>query len=86
METLGRVRARGDTDFAVSDFDSMPYLLAFGKVCPELVYHLTGADSFIPRTGNLEGLPGRDRNPASRQGRQCPATFKTRRRSFWKGI
>lgn len=35
METLGRIRARGDDDFTVDDFDSMPYLLAVGKVCPE---------------------------------------------------
>ena len=33
METLGRIRARGDSDFTVNDFDSMPYLLAVGKVC-----------------------------------------------------
>ncbi|KAF9785284.1 cytochrome P450 [Thelephora terrestris] len=30
-ETLGRIRTRGDSDFAVDDFDSMPYLLAVGK-------------------------------------------------------
>ena len=32
METLIRIRARGDNDFTVDDFDSMPYLLAVGKV------------------------------------------------------
>ena len=32
METLGRIRTRGDDDFAANDFDSMPYLIAFGKV------------------------------------------------------
>ncbi|KAF9780802.1 cytochrome P450 [Thelephora terrestris] len=31
METLSRIRARGDSDFTVNDFDSMPYLLAVGK-------------------------------------------------------
>jgi len=30
-ETLGRIRMRGDSDFTVSDIDSMPYLLAVGK-------------------------------------------------------
>ena len=37
METLGRIRARGDNDFTVNDFDSMPYLLAVGKVCLKFV-------------------------------------------------
>ena len=32
METLGKIRARGDGDFTADDFDSMPYLLAVGKV------------------------------------------------------
>jgi len=31
-ETLERIRARGDNDFSVNDFDSMPYLVAVGKV------------------------------------------------------
>lgn len=43
-ETLGRIRARGDNDFSVNDFDSMPYLLAVGKVCSKLVYSSRGAD------------------------------------------
>jgi hypothetical protein len=34
METLGEIRARGDSDFTAKDFDSMPYLIAMGKVCP----------------------------------------------------
>ena len=33
VETLEKIKARGDKDFSVNDFDSMPYLLAFGKVC-----------------------------------------------------
>ena len=35
METLERIKARGDVDFTVRDFNSMPYLLAVGKVRPE---------------------------------------------------
>jgi len=31
--TLEKIRARGDKDFSVNDFDSMPYLVAVGKVC-----------------------------------------------------
>ena len=33
MDTLGRIRTRGDSDFTVDDFNSMPYLLAVTKVC-----------------------------------------------------
>ena len=58
METLGRIRTRGDNDFTMNDFDSMPYLLAVGKVCSELVYPLTRANlPFL--TGNLKSLSGR---------------------------
>ena len=32
MEALEKIRARGDNDFSASDFDSMPFLIAFGKV------------------------------------------------------
>ena len=35
MEALERIKERGDVDFTVGDFDSMPYLLAVGKVRPE---------------------------------------------------
>ena len=59
METLERIRARGDNDFTVNDFDSMPYLIAVGKVCQEPVYLLTRANLPL-RTGNLEGLPSRN--------------------------
>lgn len=38
METLEKIRARGDNDFSVNDFDCMPYLLAVGKVRLEPVY------------------------------------------------
>jgi len=34
METLKKARAKGDSDIGVNDFDSMPYLIAVGKVCP----------------------------------------------------
>lgn len=44
METLSRIRARGDDDFSVDDFDSMPYLLAVVKVCSKLVYPVTRAE------------------------------------------
>jgi hypothetical protein len=44
MERLGRIRARGESDFTVSDFDSMPYLLAVGKVCWEPLYLFARAD------------------------------------------
>lgn len=32
MESLGKIKARGDSDFTTNDFDSMPYLIAVGKV------------------------------------------------------
>ena len=31
-DTLEKVRARGDADFTASDFENMPYLVAFMKV------------------------------------------------------
>ena len=31
-ETLAKIKARGDADFTVNDFESMPYLVAFTKV------------------------------------------------------
>ena len=68
METLGRIRARGGSDFTVNDFDSMPYLLAVGKVCPELVQPSARAEALTLRpTGNLKSLPTRDRNDACAQ-------------------
>jgi len=39
--TLEKIRARGDSDFSVNDFDSMPYLVAVGKVCPQPACMLT---------------------------------------------
>ena len=48
METLGRIKTRGDSDFTVNDFDSMPYLLAVGKVRSELVYLPARAEALTP--------------------------------------
>ena len=33
-EAWEKVKARGDSEFVADDFDSMPYLVAVGKVCP----------------------------------------------------
>ena len=33
-EAWGKVKARGDSGFIANDFDSMPYLIAVGKVHP----------------------------------------------------
>ena len=41
METLENIRSRGDSDFCVNDFDSMPYLVAVAKVRLEPAYLLT---------------------------------------------
>lgn len=49
MEMLGKIRMRGDNDFTVNDFDSMPYLLAVVKVCTELAYLLKKVDSPLYR-------------------------------------
>ena len=40
MDTLERAPTRGDSDFTVDDFDSMPCLLAVEKVCqkPAIVW------------------------------------------------
>ena len=44
MKTLASIRARGGNDFTANDFESMPYLLAVGKVCSGPVYLLARAD------------------------------------------
>jgi hypothetical protein len=45
METWSHIRARGDSDFTADDFDSMPYLLAVGKVRPQRrIYLLAGVE------------------------------------------
>jgi len=43
METLEKARARGDSDLSLNDFDSMPYLVAVGKVCLETVWMVRGS-------------------------------------------
>ena len=55
-ETLGKIRTRGDSDFSVNDFDSMPYLIAFGKVCSDLIYLFGEEGIDIPPAGSLETL------------------------------
>jgi hypothetical protein len=60
METLGRINTRGDKDFTVNDFDSMPYLLAFGKVLPEPRAYLPTTVDHPPFTGNIKNLSGSD--------------------------
>ena len=58
METLDRVRSRGDSDFTVNDFDSMPYLIAVGKVCQGSFDLTARAEALIfYSTGGPEGLP-----------------------------
>jgi hypothetical protein len=59
MDTLGGIKTRGDDDFTVNDFDSMPYLLAVGKVLSEYPVHLSTRADHPPFTGDLKTLPGR---------------------------
>ena len=37
-EILVKIKARGDVDFTVNDFKSMPYLVAFTKVRPNCAF------------------------------------------------
>ncbi|KAF9778997.1 cytochrome P450 [Thelephora terrestris] len=65
METLGRIRARGESDFTVSDFDSMPYLVAVGKeilrVYPVVVEMQRAPieDDVLPLSKPIVGLSGK---------------------------
>jgi len=65
METLERVRTRGDSDFTVNDFDSMPYLIAVGKeilrVYPVLVeiQRAPKKDDILPLSKPIVGLSGK---------------------------
>lgn len=59
MEKLGEIRSRGGDDFTADDFESMPYLLAVGKVCSYLFCLLTGVDPPLS-TGNIESPPDRN--------------------------
>ena len=85
METLGRIRARGDGDFTVNDFDSMSYLLAVGKVCWELVRPSMRADLQL-RIGSLEGSPALASNHTYTQERRFPAPLEACRWCIWKDL
>jgi len=63
--TLEKIRARGDSDFSVNDFDSMPYLLAVVK---EILRHHPAAveivrvatkDDVLPITKPFAGVSGK---------------------------
>lgn len=65
METLGKIRARGDSDFSVDDFDSMSYLLAVVKetlrVYPVVVEIIRApkADDLLPLSKPIIGNSGK---------------------------
>jgi len=65
IETLGRTNARGDSDFTVNDFDSMPYLLAVGKevlrVYPAAIEisRTPKKDDLLPLSKPVVGLSGK---------------------------
>jgi len=65
MEKLGEIRARGDSDFSVNDFDSMPYLLAVGKealrvypIAIELI-RAPKKDDVLPLSKPIVGVSGK---------------------------
>jgi len=64
-ETLEKVRARGDSDFSVNDFDSMPYLVAVGKEALRLhpaaieVQREATKDDVLPLTRPIVGVSGK---------------------------
>jgi len=64
-ETLGKIRARGDSDFTVDDFDSMPYLIAVGKevlrVYPIVtqIPRVATEDNVLPLTKPIVGVSGK---------------------------
>ncbi|KAF9787520.1 cytochrome P450 [Thelephora terrestris] len=64
-ETLGRIRARGDSDFTVNDFDSMPYLLAVGKEVLRVypiateISRAAKTDDVLPLSKPIVGLSGK---------------------------
>jgi len=65
MDTLKKIRARGDSDFSVNDFDSMPYLIAVVK--ESLRLHPSGTeirrvaikDDVLPLTKPFVGVSGK---------------------------
>jgi len=63
-ETLEKIRSRGDSDFNVNDFDSMPYLLAVGKETLRLhpvgieIIRAATKDDILPLTKPVMGISG----------------------------
>jgi len=64
-EMLGKIRARGDSDFTPNDFDSMPHLLAFGKeilrvypVATDITRALN-KDDVLPLSKPIVGISGK---------------------------
>jgi len=64
-ETMEKVRARGDTDFDVNDFDSMPYLVAVVKEALRLlppasdIPRVTTKDDILPLSKPIVGVSGK---------------------------
>ena len=65
-ETLAKVKARGDTDFTVDDFERMPCLVAFVKVRWGHLFVSRNEDKIPPTgcTGSFEGSPPHRRSSA----------------------
>ncbi|KAF9645980.1 cytochrome P450 [Thelephora ganbajun] len=64
-ETLTKIRARGDSDFTVDDFDSMPYLLAVGKETLRVhpiaaeIPRVATENNVLPLTKPIVGVSGK---------------------------
>jgi len=65
METLEKIRSRGDSGFSANDFNSMPYLLAVGKEILRLhpigidVTRVATKDDVLPLTKPILGTSGK---------------------------
>jgi len=65
METLGKIRARGGSDFTPNDFDSMPYLIAVGKEVLRFhpaaiqIVRVAAKDDVLPLAKPLVGVSGK---------------------------
>jgi len=63
--TLEKIRTRGDTDFSVNDFDSMPYLVAVGKEILRIhpasveIHRVATKDDVLPLTKPVVGVSGK---------------------------